>query len=482
METAHSRHIVIGYEMEKYDLIIIGSGPAGEKAAVKAAYFGFKAALIERFPVYGGAGVNTGTLPSKTLKETALYLSGKYDKGLYGIDRDIEGEASIENFMFRKDFVIRSESDEVHQNLVRHKVDIFHGIGSFVDEHTIHVEGPVKVDLKGDNILIASGSYPFHPDNIPFDSKRVHDSDTILGIKRFPKSIAVLGAGVIGCEYATIFSTMGSKVFLINRGDEILPFIDQEIIREFIEMMTSDHIELLFNRSVKELKVPSQEENLIEVHLESGETLNVDMFLFAAGRNGSTKELKLENVGIKTTKRETIDVNEKYQTSVPHIYAVGDVIGFPALASTSMDQGRVAVAHMFQTKDIEQIAQVLPFGVYTVPEISSTGINEEEAKEQGMSYCTGIAYHKNMPRGKIMGIERGMLKLVFTKDDLIIRGVSIIGNLATELIHHGMSLIENKKTLLNVIGNVYNYPTLHELYKYAAYDGLGNLAGHKIKK
>jgi NAD(P) transhydrogenase len=468
--------------MDTYDLIVIGSGPAGEKAAVKAAYFGHKVALIERFSSYGGAGVNTGTLPSKTLKETALYLSGKYDKGLYGIDRDIEGEASVENFMFRKDYVIRTESDEVHQNLIRHKVDIFHGIGSFVDKNTVHVEGPVKVDLKGEYIIIATGSCPFHPSNIPFDNHRVHDSDTILNIKRFPKSIAVLGAGVIGCEYATIFSTMGSKAFLINRGDTILPFIDQEIIKEFIDMMTRDQIELLFNKSVKHLKVPAKDEELIEVHLESGEVLNVDMFLFAAGRNGSTKGLKLENVGIETTKRETIEVNDKYQTSVPNIYAVGDVIGFPALASTSMDQGRVAVAHIFQTKDIEQVAQVLPFGVYTVPEISCAGINEEEAKEQGLSYCTGVAYHKNMPRGKIMGVERGMLKLIFTKDDLIIRGVSIIGNLATELIHHGMGLIDNKKTLLNVIGNVYNYPTLHELYKYAAYDGLGNLAGHKIKK
>jgi len=468
--------------MDKYDLLVIGSGPAGEKAAVKAAYFGYKVALVEKYSVYGGAGVNTGTLPSKTLKETALYLSGKYDKGLYGIDRDIEGETSIENFMFRKDYVIRTESDEVHQNLIRHKVDIFHGTASFVDEHTVHVEGAVTVDLKSDYILIATGSYPFHPTNIPFDTKRVHDSDTILQLKRFPKSIAVLGAGVIGCEYATIFSTMGSKVYLINRGDQILPFIDQEIVGELVEMMRHDQIELLFNRSVQELKVPESDETPIEVHLESGETLNVDMFLFAAGRNGSTKDLKLENVGIQPTKRETIEVNEQYQTSVPNIYAVGDVIGFPALASTSMDQGRVAVAHIFNTKDIEQVAQVLPFGVYTVPEISSAGITEEEAKEKGLAYCTGVAYHKNMPRGKIMGVERGMLKLIFTKDDLVIRGVSIIGNLATELIHHGMSLIDNQRTVVNVIGNVYNYPTLHELYKYAAYDGLGNLSGHKIKK
>ncbi|NGX62025.1 MAG: putative soluble pyridine nucleotide transhydrogenase [Chlamydiae bacterium] len=467
--------------MEKYELIVIGSGPAGEKAAVKAGYFGHKVALIEREPVYGGAGVNTGTLPSKTLKETALYLSGKYDKGLYGVDRDIEGDATVENFMYRKNFIVQTESEEVRHNLQRHKVDVYHGVASLVDPHTIHVQGPREVNLQADSIIIATGSYPFHPENIPFDNKRVHDSTSILNITRFPKSIAVLGAGVIGCEYATIFSTMGTKVFLINRSDRILPFIDREVVSHLIEYMDSDQIDLLFNKSVKKLDIPESEKEMIGVELESGEVLHVDMFLFAAGRNGNTKDLNLEKVGINVTKREALEVNEKYQTSVPHIYAVGDVIGFPALASTGMDQGRVAVAHIFQIKDIEEIAPILPFGIYTVPEISTAGISEEEAKEKGLSYCTGIARHKDMPRGKIMGAKRGMLKLVFTRDDLIIRGVHIFGHLATELIHHGLSLIDGKKTLLDVIGKVYNYPTLHDLYKYAAYDGLGNLSGHKLK-
>ncbi|MFN0065899.1 MAG: Si-specific NAD(P)(+) transhydrogenase [Chlamydiales bacterium] len=468
--------------MRRYELIVIGSGPAGEKAAVKAAYFGHRVALVEKAPYYGGAGVATGTLPSKTLKETALYLSGKFDKGLYGVDRDIEGEATVENFMFRKDYIIKTESELVHKNLTQHKVDIFHGEASFVDKNTIHIQGAKEIDLEGDFILIATGSYPFHPDNIPFDHKRIHDSDSILNIKRFPRSIAVLGAGVIGCEYATIFSTMGTKVFLINRGSKILPFIDQEIVREFIDSMEKDEIDLLFNRGVDSIKVPPNEQDNIAVHLDSGELLHVDMFLFAAGRNGNVKGLNLEKVGITYDKRESLSVNENYQTSVPNIYACGDVIGFPSLASTSMDQGRVAVAHMFQTKDIEQIAHVLPYGVYTVPEISCAGVNEEESKEKGISYCTGIARHRDMPRGKIMGAEKGMLKILFTRDDLIVRGVHIIGHLATELIHHGAGLIENKKSLMDMIGSVYNYPTLHDLYKYAAYDGLGNLAGHKIKK
>ncbi len=467
--------------MERFELIVIGSGPAGEKAAVKAAYFGHKVALVEREPKYGGAGVNTGTLPSKTLKETALYLSGKYDKGLYGIERDIEREATVEDFLFRKNYVVSSEGEEVHENLLRHHVTLFRGIASFQDSHHIHIQGPKEEVIYGDYILIATGSYPVHPSQIPFDKKRVHDSDTILDITRFPQSIAVLGAGVIGVEYATIFSTMGSKVFLINRSDKILTFIDTQIVDELIHQMELDDIDILFNKSVDSLKVPKDEREKIDVKLESEEILHVDMFLFAAGRNGNVKDLNLEKVGIEVDKRENIPVNDRYQTKVSNIYAVGDVIGFPALASTSMDQGRVAVAHIFQTKDIESIARVFPYGIYTVPEISTVGMSEEDAKKAGTNYCIGVARHADMPRGKIMGVTSGILKLVFSREDLVIRGVHIIGPLATELIHQGVDLVEEKKTLLNVIGKVYNYPTLHDLYKYAAYDGLGNLSGHKIK-
>lgn len=468
--------------MDKYDLIVIGSGPAGEKAAVKAGYFGYKVALIEKESRCGGAGVNSGTLPSKTLKETALFLSGKYDKGLYGIDRDVQRKTSVADFLFRKDFIIKTESDEVRENILRHHVKLYHGIATFEDAHNIRIKGAQEEVIYGENIIIAPGSYPNHPANIPFDNHRIHDSDTILEIKRFPKSIAILGAGVIGLEYATIFSTMGCKVFLINRNDKILSFVDHDIVQTLLSIMKEEEkIELLFNESVEALNVPKNDEEDIEIQLGSGKKIKCDMFLFAAGRNGNTKALQLDKAGITADSKENIPVNEKYQTCVPHIYAVGDVIGFPSLASTGMDQGRVAVAHIFHKEDIKAIAPLLPYGIYTVPEISTVGITEEEAKQQNLSYCIGIARHANMARGKIMGAKSGMLKLVFTRNDNIIRGVHIIGYLATELIHYGIEVVEQKKNLFDLIGRVYNYPSLHELYKYAAYDALGNLSGHKIK-
>lgn len=465
--------------MEKYDVIIIGTGPAGEKAAAKAAYFRRKVAIIEKAGLFGGAGVNTGTLPSKTLRETSLYLSGKYDKGLYGIDRDILQEASVEHFLYRKNIVVQTEAHAVQQNLINHGVTIFEGTASFEDSHHIKVKGKREEIIYGENILIATGSYPCHPENIPFDFKKVHDSDSILQITSFPHSIAILGAGIIGLEYATIFSTMGCKVHLINRSDRILTFIDKEITQELLKKMKEDQINLLFNKSMKSIKDTGKE---LHIELESGEKLIIDMFLYAAGRNGQIKDLALKKVGIEVDNRENIPVNSFYQTKVPHIYAVGDVIGFPALGSTAMDQGRIAVSHMFQIKDIENIAADLPYGIYTVPEISTVGLTKDQALEKGMDCEEGISKHSQLPRGQIMGATSGMLKLVFTKNDLIVRGVHIIGGLATELIHYGMLMVQSKRTLNDLIGSVYNFPSLHELYKYAAYDGLGNLAGYKLKK
>jgi len=467
--------------MKEYDLIVIGSGPAGEKAAVKAAYFGHRVALIEREPLFGGAEVVTGTLPSKTLKETALFFSGKYEKGLFGIERDLQREASISDFMYRKNLITLSEAKEVQQNLFRHSVDIYRGEACFEDAHTIRISSPSDTKIHGHFILIATGSYPYHPPTIPFDHTRVHDSDSILEITRFPSSLCVLGAGVIGCEYATIFSTVGAKVFLVNDKQEILPHIDSEITTELVRQMQGSGIEILFQESLKGIDIPKDETKPLLVHLNSGKTLEADMFLFAAGRSGNIQNLGLATLGIKIGKRQAIEVDSSYRTNVPNIYAAGDVIGFPALASTSMEQGRVAVSNMFKTKDLEEVPQILPYGIYTIPEVSMVGLTEQEAKLKLPSFKTGIARYKDMPRGKIMGATGGFLKLVFETPSLAVHGVHVIGHIATELVHFGMHLVQEKKTLYYVIGQVYNYPTLHDLYKYAAYDGLSNVAGHKVK-
>ncbi len=468
---------------KEYDLIVIGTGPAGEKAAVKAAYFGHKVAIIEKDSAYGGAGVKTGTVPSKTLKETALYLSGKYDSGLYGIERKLQEKASVKHFLYRKNLIVKSISEEVHHNLEIHKVDIYQGSASFIDEHHLEIKGGESVVIKGEYIIIATGSYPYHPPGIPFDGNYIHDSDTILEIDRMPETICIVGAGVIGCEYATIFSTLGSKVYLVNSHNKILQFLDGEITNALVEQMKRDKVEILFDTRVESVAIKETDDGKkAYAKLTSDVTIEADMFLYGAGRCGNIGTLQCENAGLKTGKRETIIVDKEYRSNTPNIFAVGDVIGFPALASISMDQGRVAVAHMFGLSDVEHIADQYPLGMYTVPEVSMIGLTEKEALDQNIDVCAGRARYSDLTRGRIMGTKQGFLKIVFNRADNTILGVHIIGPIATELIHFGMVLVESKKPIEYCISIAINSPTLHELYKYAAYDGLGNKSGHKIKK
>lgn len=465
-----------------YDLIVLGSGPAGEKGAVKAAYFGKKVALVEKSDRYGGTGVQTGTLPSKALKETALYFSRVYEKHIYELSETRSRATKHDVFTYRRDVAIADMEEEVRKNLLCHNVDIYKGVGSFIDSHRILVKNGEKTILEGKNILIATGSYPVHPPEIPIDGIRIHDSDTILGIKRFPKSLCVIGAGVIGLEYATIYAAMGVKVFLINHRDAILPFLDFELTAAFVEKIKKQGMEILFNTSATDFNVPKSRKEKIVMTLKNGDKLETDMVLYAAGRSGNIKKLYCENAGIKTGDRETILVDEQFRTNVPHIFAVGDVIGFPALASTSMDQSRVAIAHMFDTKDLDSLPKVFPYGIYTVPELSMVGISEQEAKSLGIKYATGISRVCNIARGKIQGSpDDGFLKIICESETKIVLGVHILGRYATELIHYGMTLVQDKKTLDQVIATVFNYPTFHDLYKYAAYDALGNLSGRNLK-
>lgn len=468
--------------LKSYDLVIIGSGPAGEKAAAKAAYFGKKVAVVETQELVGGAGVNTGTLPSKTLKESALFFSGKYERGLYGVDKKLEQKTSIDDFFFRQRTVQTSVEKEVRRNLEIHKVDLILGEASFRDAHHIVVKRPgggVEEVIRGEFILIATGSYPFHPATIPFDQDSIHDSDTILKLNRIPESLVVVGAGVIGCEYATIFATMGTKVHLVNDRDKIMPFLDGEISASLVEQMRSSGIDILFNVGIKSVVRHGKG---VKTLLDNGSELNTDMFLFAAGRSGNTAKLNCAAAGVKLGKREVVEVDSKFRTSVPNIFAAGDVIGFPSLAATSMDQGRVAVSHMFGLTDLDQVTRNFPYGIYTIPEVSMVGLTENEAKEKGVDVCCGVSRYADMHRGRIMGVADGFLKLVFERQTLQVLGVHIIGPLATEIIHFGLMLVQDKRNLNDLLATVFNYPTLHDLYKYAAYDGLGNRAGHKIKK
>lgn len=470
--------------MKSFDLVVIGSGPAGEKAAAKAAYFGKSVALIEKESSFGGAGTQTGTIPSKTLKESALHFSGVYEKGIYGLDYNFSHKATVNDFMFRKNLVSKAIGKEVEENLKRHEVEIIQGKARFISPHSIEIitQNATPRIIKAHYVLIATGSYPFHPNHIPFDGKRIHDSNTILSIEQFPSSMMVIGAGVIACEYATIYAAMGVKVYLINNRSTVLNFADSEISEALQREMENSGITFFENSDVTDVKVPPSNKQPLLINLSSGEQVEVDMFLFAAGRNGNTSALSLNKAGLTAGKRELIEVNKNYQTIIPHIYAVGDVIGFPALASTSMDQGRMAIAHMFEAGDLDAISNIFPFGIYTIPEISMVGKTEKEVKEAGIDYCIGHSYYKNISRARIqMDNNIGFMKIIYDKKTMVVLGIHILGQLATEIIHYGLTVVKDKRTVNDIISTVFNYPTLHDLYKYAAYDGLGNQVGHTVK-
>lgn len=464
--------------MEHFDVIIIGSGPAGEKAAAQAAYIGKKVLIIEKEPVVGGAMVNTGTLPSKTLRETSLFFSGKKQRGMYGIEFNFGKQITVQDLMFRKNFIIKKEIEMINENLAKHQVKQVQGTAYFIDEHTIGLDGSAE-KFSGEFILIAVGTYPFRPNTIPFEEEQVYDSDEILHMVKIPESMVIIGAGVIGCEYACMFAALGIEITLVEPRDSILPFIDREISNLLIEEMKLLGVKFIFNDSVEKVEMKN---GMCETYLTSGEVLTSETHLWAAGRVGNTTKLKLENIGLAANNRGQLEVNEHYQTEIPHIYAAGDVIGFPSLASTSMEQGRVAMCHAFDFRYKDRMAALLPYGIYTIPEVSMVGMTEEEAKRKNIDYEVGISRYADHPRGQIIGNERGMLKLIFAKADKKLLGVHVIGDNAAEIIHIGMMVMHFEGTIDAFISSVFNYPTLSDIYKYATYDGLGNLSGHKIRK
>ncbi len=456
---------------DHYDLVVIGSGPAGEKGAAQAAYFGKKVALVERAPRLGGASINWG-IPSKALRETALYFSGVRQRGLYNIGYSLNDEPTVSDLMYREHEVVNNAEEVLQHNIDVHKIEVVYGNASLQDTHTVRVRQENGDDryLQTEVILISTGASAFRPADIPFDNHLIHDSDTIFDIDRIPKTMAVVGGGVIGIEFASIFTTLGIQVTLIDSHNRMIPFVDSEIAGRLQAQLENLGLRFRFNERVANVEARDQHVNIF---LQNGENLEFDLALIAAGRQSNVQGMGLEEAGVKLGQRGLILVNENYQSSVPNIYAAGDVVGFPALASTSMEQARTAMAHAFNFQYPGGNTHIIPMAIYTVPEIAMAGLTEDACKEKNISYLVGRAYYEKNPRGLIIGDRSGMVKLVFSPHDKKILGVHHIGEMSSELVHIGTQVLERGGTIDDFRETIYNYPTLSDLYKYAAYDGIG---------
>jgi len=455
-----------------YDLIVIGSGPAGEKGAAKAAYFGKKVALVEEASGYGGAVASTG-VPGKAMRETALYLSGFLQRDLHGLTLSYDGSLTVDRFMHRGRTVRQALDQWIGANLDRHHVDVHHGRATFVDAHTISVEGATGSRLlEGAVILIATGSTPNRPPTIPFGEPNVYDSDTIQRMERLPRSLAIAGGGTIGCEYACLFKVLGlDEVWIINSGQRILPFADEEISSLLREAMAA--LGVLFHTpdSVERVKAGPP----LTLDLRSGTRLEADAVLVALGRRGNVAALSLENAGVRLDEHGLIPVNEHFQTNVPHIYAAGDVIGGHALASTAMEEGRMAMGHAFDLKYKSGVGPFLPIGIWTIPEISMVGETEQGLRAKGVAHVVGRWRYDANPRGMLIGEQWGLLKLLFSLPEEKLLGVHVIGDNACELIAAGLVAMTLGATCSTFIDTCFNYPSLSDLYKYAAYDAMGRM-------
>ncbi|NOJ81691.1 Si-specific NAD(P)(+) transhydrogenase [Myxococcus xanthus] len=465
--------------MADFDLVVIGSGPAGEWGAVQAALAGKRVAVVEREPVLGGTAANTGTLPSKTLRETALHLSGFRARGLYSVETTLRHEATVSDFLFRERRVKDIERERIARNLQRHKVEIIQGTGTLVDANTVVVrrqDAPER-RLTGGTILVATGSSPYRPPLYPFEDPRIHDSDEVLELERLPRSLVVVGAGVIGCEYACMFAAMDIPVTLVEARAELLPFLDDEISALLGQRMEALGIQRRFGQVVEQVDVTRGMDAPIRMTLSSGAVLETDQLLVASGRTANTAGLGLEALGVKVGPRGQVEVGPTYQTALPHIYAVGDVIGFPALASTSMDQARIAVEHAFDLGGVRTMAPVLPYGIYTIPEVSMAGETEEALRKLSVPYVAGRAAFATNPRGQILGDTHGLLKLLFHRESLKLLGVHVMGPHASELVHVGLTALLTGSTARLFVETCFNYPTLSEAYKAATFDALDQLSG-----
>ena len=460
--------------MADFDLVVIGTGPAGEKGAVQAALMGKRVAAVEREPVLGGAAANTGTLPSKTLRETALHLSGFRQRGLYGVDVSLKREATVTDFLYRERQVKRIERERIAGSLRSSGVTLIRGEARFLDAHTVAVtrEGEPELRLSAGTFLLATGSRPYRPPPYAFESPRIHDSDEILCLDAMPRSLVVVGGGVIGCEYACMFATLGVPVTLVERKERVLPFLDVELGALLVSRMQALGVRFVLGQEVARTDAPVDRALPMVLTLEDGNRLETDMVLVASGRNANSTGLGLEALGVKLAKRGQVEVNAHYQTALPHLYAVGDVIGFPALASTSQEQARIAMNHAFGQGASYALSRILPYGIYTIPEVSTAGETEESLKQKGIAYVVGRAPFATNPRGQIIGETHGLLKLLFRKEDARVLGVHILGEQASELVHVGLLAILQGASARLFLETCFNYPTLSEAYQAATLDAL----------
>lgn len=456
--------------MHDYDMIVIGSGPSGRRAAIQCAKLGKSVLVVEKGRRVGGVSVHTGTIPSKTLRETVLNLSGWRERGFYGLGYRVKQDIGAQDLIARLHKTLNHEVEVLEHQFSRNGVRTANGEARFTGPHDIEIvseRGDVK-RVTGAKILIACGTRPFRPDYVPFNGSTVLDSDEVVELPKLPRSLAVVGAGVIGVEYATIFSALDVAVTLIEPRNSFLDFIDKELIGEFMHELRDRNVALRLGSKVSSIR--RAESGHIVTDLADGRHVTSDMLLFAAGRVGATDALKLDTAGIEVDHRGRIKVDPTtMQTNVPHIYAAGDVIGFPSLASTSMEQGRVAACHALGI-NAHAPPEFFPYGIYSVPEISTTGLTEEEVREKGIPYEVGIARFRETSRGHIMGLNTGMMKMIFSTRTKRLLGVHILGEGATELIHIGQAVLNLKGTIDYFIQNTFNYPTLAEAYKIAGLD------------
>lgn len=461
-----------------YDLFVIGSGPAGQRAAVQAAKLGKRVAVAERQAVVGGVCLNTGTIPSKTLRAATMHLSGYHERSIYGSSYKVKQEITMGDLLGRANHVRQIGTDVARHQMLRNGIRIIEATAAFVDPHRIlltPLDGGAPNEVTAANVVIAVGTTTTRDPSVAFDGEHIFTSDDILDLETLPRSLAVVGAGVIGIEYATIFATLGVRVTVIDKRTRLLPFVDEEIIDTLVHLMRQERVTMRLGEAVQGIDlVDTEQGRKVHIALESGKHINTETVLYSIGRTGATEHLNLEKAGLATDDRGRICVNASYQTEVAHIYAVGDVIGFPSLASTSMEQGRLAACHAFGV-EAHSFPDLLPYGIYTIPEISVVGKNEQELTEAGITYEVGHAAYREIARGQIVGDQAGQLKLLFDPDSRKLLGVHIIGDGACELIHIGQAVMSLGGTIDYLIDTVFNYPTFAECYKTAAFDGINRL-------